>query len=173
MITKEFSDFLEVLDTWEYDNSAKRKPEEDFADLQDLIGKSIKSVLVEAQGQESIIFVCEGDQLVAAETGGDCCSESWISDAIGVPKILESEVLSVTKVPLEEMEYPVNDGRTRQDIDVVYGFRIRTNSGSAVFAFRNSSNGYYGGSLDKHGRPAELLLKNKFVEIKTDLWMAD
>jgi len=38
-------------------------------------------------------------------------------------------------------------GRTRQEHDIVYGYEIRTPKGRCTVAFRNSSNGYYSGSL--------------------------
>jgi hypothetical protein len=37
---------------------------------------------------------------------------------------------------------------TRQDVDLIYGVDIDTEKGSALFEFRNSSNGYYGSSID-------------------------
>jgi hypothetical protein len=41
---------------------------------------------------------------------------------------------------------------------VVYGYKLRTDKGHATIAFRNSSNGYYGGWLERHAgeMPADL-----------------
>lgn len=54
-------------------------------------------------------------------------------------------------VKVEEVDmdgYNVDDGRTRQECDEAYGYKIFTDKGQADIIFRNSSNGYYGGSLN-------------------------
>lgn len=45
-----------------------------------------------------------------------------------------------------EAEAP-EDGKGRQEVDVLYSYTIETDKGLADIEFRNSSNGYYGGVL--------------------------
>lgn len=88
---------------------------------------------------EPIIYICEGD----------CCSETWFADIIGVQSLLQQEVIDVAEMSTEKSlsNYNINDGRGRQEYDEVYGYRLMTRLGTCDFVFRNSSNGYYGGHL--------------------------
>lgn len=65
--------------------------------------------------------------------------------------------------------YNVDDGRTRQKYDEAYGYKIFTDKGQADIIFRNSSNGYYGGSLDDVVIDVDIPVMAK--EITTD-WSA-
>lgn len=85
------------------------------------------------------------DRVYRAE--GDCCSESWVADILGVEALRGGTVASVEDSPLEE-DYDLEDGRCRRECDKVYGYRLVTDKGRADIIFRNSSNGYYGGWLN-------------------------
>jgi hypothetical protein len=75
------------------------------------------------------------------DTEGDCCSETWFADVLGVSHLLGKPVRKV-----EIMDLPVpEDTRTRQESDVAYGIRLTTDAGVCDIVYRNSSNGYYGG----------------------------
>jgi hypothetical protein len=108
-----------------------------------LVGKTINAVKI-AKDREAMLFsMADGDCVV--RTDGDCCSHTWIEDvelpALGFPaKVLAVEDLDMPKGEKtktenyeEEMQY--------------YGCKIVTDRGEIVIAYRNSSNGYYGGSL--------------------------
>lgn len=91
------------------------------------------------------------DGNVVFGVSGDCCSHSYFHDFIGVKKLFENgKVLSVKEID------PGCGSKNKNDGDVcvsVYGFEIVTEhptfgEQTSVFSFRNSSNGYYGGSLD-------------------------
>ena len=45
--------------------------------------------------------------------------------------------------------YGVDDGRRRQEVDEAYGYTLTTSKGYCDIIFRNPSNGYYGGGIDK------------------------
>lgn len=132
--------------------------------MNELKGKTISRVLIAPDQGEIVFDTTDGPISFGVE--GDCCSESWFSD------IYNGDALLGTVASAEEIEMPdynVEDGRTRQDVDSVYGYRITTDKGAATIAFRNSSNGYYGGYL-KHprvGSPAP----ETYLEIKGD-WKA-
>lgn len=130
--------------------------------LTTLIGKTISRVFV-SEGEEQLVFeVDEGLLIYDAE--GDCCSQSWFSDLTGVRALLGGKVSLAEEISMDD--YNVNDGRGREDVDQVYGYNLVTDKGRANVVFRNSSNGYYGGTLEAGTKLADVL-----VEI-TDDWMA-
>lgn len=102
--------------------------------------KKINGIKIDST-RECILFETDSG-LVGWETDGDCCSESWIEHIEGVGSIINSEILSVEEINGGEIE------GTRQDVDSIYFFKIKTTKGYAQIEMRNSSNGYYGGSLE-------------------------
>lgn len=102
----------------------------------------VKEIFVSA-GEGEIRIVTD-DGIMGAHAVGDCCSESWFADFTGVDALLNHRVLEVDIVDMEE----VSDGRTRQEVDQIYGYKFKTEAGYADLVFRNSSNGYYGGWVE-------------------------
>lgn len=99
------------------------------------------------------IFVDDGESILALitdvgpilwQTWGDCCSTTWFADLRDIHRLLGFQVLAATQFDPPE----VDDGRTRQQFDQFYGIRLRTERGLSEIIYRNSSNGYYGGSLE-------------------------
>lgn len=109
--------------------------------MEELIGKKITAILV-APGEEAIVFETDKGR-VCYQTEGDCCSETWFADIVGTDALIGGTVRQVDEIPCHE----VDDGRTRQDSDAVYGYCIHTDKGSANIVYRNSSNGFYGGCM--------------------------
>jgi hypothetical protein len=91
----------------------------------------------------ALSFEIDGGDSVVWYGDGDCCSETWFSDIIGTHNLIGHEVLNVT----EEQLGPMNDGRSRQEFDDLAVIRITTTEGVCHIFWRNSSNGYYGGSV--------------------------
>ncbi len=135
-------------------------------DMQELVGRTIRRILI-GDSEYQILFQMEDyEPAVSYVAMGDCCSVSWFADLTGVDALLGGTVASVEEVELED--YDTEDGRGRQEWDRVYGFKITTDKGYATLAFRNSSNGYYGGWLERteeYGNPKD------YREIKED-WSA-
>lgn len=86
------------------------------------------------------------DGNVYAIAEGDCCSQSWFADIVGIDELVNAIVTHVAFDPMEPE--PPQDARCRQEHDRFYGFIFKTTRGSCRFVFRNSSNGYYGGQVD-------------------------
>ena len=107
-----------------------------------LVGKKLTGLRIERG--ESHMALLTPDGAVYLEAQGDCCSESWFADIVGISGALGSEITSVEYVDLPAP----SDGRTRQEEDVAYGLKIATTGGTLDVIFRNSSNGYYGGWLE-------------------------
>lgn len=112
-------------------------------DFESLVGRKVMALLV-SKDQGDLVYVCDDGTFHLWETVGDCCSESWFADVVGTHALFGREVISVDEVPLPEW-VNVDDGRTRQESDAAYGYRITTDGGQCDIIFRNSSNGYYGG----------------------------
>lgn len=108
-----------------------------------LLGRTVRQILMES-GEERMQFVCEDGDRLDFVTDGDCCSETWFADIVGVDAILGQPITVAEAVDLPDPE----DDRTRQECDSAYGFRLFTAKGCCDFVYRNSSNGYYGGSCD-------------------------
>jgi len=109
--------------------------------LECLVGKTIQAIWIGNKEQWLAFDTDAGRVVFMAE--GDCCSESWFADIIGVDALIGGKVLSAEDIIIE----PTCDGRCRQDYDEFYGHRLTTDKGRADIIYRNSSNGYYGGWL--------------------------
>jgi len=134
--------------------------------MKELIGKTIKQVLI-GEDESMIAFVTDTGNIYF-QTTEDCCSETWFSDILNIINILGTEVISAEAIELSD--YNVEDGRTRQESDEAYGYRVSSAKGETTFIFRNSSNGYYGGGLAHYTRPVRSL--EDFKEITVDDWKA-
>jgi hypothetical protein len=85
---------------------------------------------------------------------GDCCSESFFYDFIGVKNLLDHEIVEIEQVELDHKntKNESNPDSWNGYIEY-YGYRIivedtRYDRLSAVVSFRNFSNGYYGGEME-------------------------
>lgn len=121
--------------------------------MKELEGKIVEKVFVDDK-QHTLVFVTDTGEQIAYATEADCCSETWFADIVGIEAILGYKSTSnnlfrkIREIQLLDMEwYPVEDGRSRQETDRAYGYRLWTPLGRTAIAFRNSSNGYYGGNI--------------------------
>ena len=123
--------------------------------MEELVGKIIDKIFI-SKDEYTIAFQVDDGEVIAYSTVADCCSESWFADIIGLEAVkgydryrgsnLDSR--RVRQVIECDMHwYNVEDGRGRQNFDQAYGYAIYTGYGVLKIAFRNSSNGYYGGWL--------------------------
>lgn len=107
-----------------------------------LVGKTITAVYI-AKDRKALRFDI-GDAQQLALTDGDCCSVTWI-ESVEAPEVLIGlTVLTAAPIPMPRsitLDCPDDDCKD-------YGFQITTERGHCVIAYRNASNGYYGGSLE-------------------------
>lgn len=113
-----------------------------------LVGKVITGLRIN-DDQSLLVFDHPDNSHTAYETEADCCSETWFADIVGVDALIGSTVL---KADAMEAMQEVVDGRCRQDYDLFYGVKLITTNGYVDIVYRNSSNGYYGGSIDLYTR---------------------
>lgn len=107
-----------------------------------LLGLIVEHISV-SEGEDYLLFETgyQGKNLVLFHLDGDCCSETWFADIVGVENLLGEIVMGVEILDLP----PPEDERTRQDVDEAYGVKLKTRKGYVDIVYRNSSNGYYGG----------------------------
>ena len=124
--------------------------------MEKLLGKEIKEILFNEKDQIICFHVKDElnfDKFFYYSFFGDCCSECWVSDIIGVDNSNNTTVKSCSYLALGHTEQ-----RTKQDIDDVHGIVIEfdnkpknhnDNSKNLLILYRNSSNGSYYGSVDQ------------------------
>jgi hypothetical protein len=115
--------------------------------------KIIEKIYIATDQSELIFILKDSSNFIKLILFADCCSESWVADIIGLNSILGTQVKTIGEIPYSvinilESEY-ITQKRSRQDMDKLWSFFIGTvRKRDCTFIFRNSSNGYYGGSLD-------------------------
>ena len=106
----------------------------------ELIGKKIRRIFISDDAINIKFVTDQGDFIY--HTDGDCCSETWIQEINHYDNLID-HVVNFSK-ELTEVSLP----GSKQDEDVAYGIEFGEDKfckGSIVY--RNSSNGYYGGSI--------------------------
>lgn len=155
----------------EYNNQNKR--DWDFGKF-DCIGQRLLREITVDQGQDFITFWFQEGPEVIYDAEGDCCSRSWI-EHVEMP----DSVVGRKIVGYDEPDLPTHDGhecdptvdvnpagwslkklvgeeRYREeyckghDVLKVYHTRLFLDNGESVtIEYRNDSNGYYGGTLER------------------------
>lgn len=95
------------------------------------------------QIKKHFFFVTDDGQQLIVRVDAECCSYTWIESVelptLGFPfTVIACDDLDMNKEPLENEEYECLQ---------FYGAKITTDKGDLVIDYRNSSNGYYGGSI--------------------------
>lgn len=131
-----------------------------------LIGKTITGIRFDQQN----LVIELGDEYLHLSVDGDCCSSSYFYDFYGVEGIISKRIEDFTEIELDptDLKAASYDG----DVIQVYGYKVTcepnddyfSTSNVGVFSFRNSSNGYYGGSLCGATTP-----RTKVPKITTDV----
>ena len=130
--------------------------------MSNLVGKTVKALYVSDNQSRLVVVHNEGQAPYFCDS--DCCSETWIADLVGVSSLLGQTVLKAENMDLPRSD--VDDGRCRQDYDEFYGIKLLTSGGYVDIIYRNSSNGYYGGSLERDSAPVTDLAE--MIEITED-----
>ena len=115
-----------------------------------LVGQTITAIYL-ADDQGAIKFVLNDGREIVARADGDCCSHTWIEDVIAPEAAIGAEVMRAEDIDLpEEFTQPTKTDHYEDEMSY-YGFVIETAKGRCTLAYRNSSNGYYGGDLSWPG----------------------
>ena len=86
------------------------------------------------------------DVFLSIESGSR--SESWVEEILNAELLIGAIVTMCESLDLESPKIPQYPPSERQEYDKSYGWAIHGTKGTATVIYRNSSNGYYGGSLD-------------------------
>lgn len=111
-----------------------------------LIGHIVTAIFL-AEDRQAIKFTLDDGREVIASCDGDCCSHTWIEDLVGEDAAISAPVLSVVDLDLPEELRQLTKTDNYEEEMQYYGCGIQTVKGRFLIAYRNSSNGYYGGSL--------------------------
>ena len=111
-----------------------------------IVGRRIEKIFVDTKQQHYLRFVTDSGNC-DYRADGDCCSESYFSDVNRIKNIIGKIIIDVKAVELAQTQIPHIE--SRQDEDIIYGFRIVSKDGMALVIMRNSSNGYYGGTVER------------------------
>lgn len=124
--------------------------------IQEFKSETVKAVLIEKFTEEDEIgghrfgLLFTNNKIVIFEAEGDCCSETWFADFIGLDYLrgktlesIEDLELDIDTKKLSELGFQL-DARYRQEVERFYSLRINKRT---EIIYRNSSNGYYGGSI--------------------------
>lgn len=139
-------------------------------DIDRLIGRTINKIYM---NEDYLKFETNLGNVVF-RVYGDCCSQSYFHDFIGVEKLLKGNpVVSGKSIELTTTDSEVQVNRNDNDEVECYGYEIVTEDPqfgevTSVFSFRNSSNGYYGGSLENASDDMQVL-----PEITSDVLEAE
>lgn len=112
----------------------------------ELVGKTIKSFVYD-KNDTRFHFELDNGDLLKFQLEADCCSETWLY-SVDNEECLKNEVVE-NIVEVDTNHINLEDGLGRQDVDQVYGIGIKTAKGICSIIYRNSSNGYYGGWIQK------------------------
>lgn len=145
---------------------------EDFRDL--LIGKVVEKIYI-SNDDQCFLKLVGSDFEVCLEAEGECCANCYFSEIYNADSLRGREIEGIDFV---EIATKVQTEKSRQEYDDIMGIRIRLKSdrydidnfGKTCFiGVRNSSNGYYGGTVLVSDTPKDV----EFVEFIGDVWMAD
>jgi hypothetical protein len=138
--------------------------------MEELIGKEIAGLFVSV-GEEILIFKHPDGTQTNYIAYGECCSETWFADIVGVEALLGQVVMTSEIIEMSEEDQSPDDDRCRQEYDSAYGIKLTTAKGYTDIIFRNSSNGYYGGCIEHHKEIPSHLSFTRVQEITQD-WQA-
>lgn len=118
-----------------------------------LLNRTIAEIRV---NEEYLVFTDTEGQVFGYRVIGDCCSHSYFYDFHHPERLLKGNPVAA----VEEIELGDDETGEYGDVVACYGYRITTNDEtfgpvSTVFSFRNSSNGYYGGWMERM-RPQDI-----------------
>lgn len=145
--------------------------------MKELIGVVVNKMFVNEDESVLKFETDQGDKFFIAY--GDCCSETWFADILIQNTFAGLRVIEVVDLELPQFVQKLiqADGRSRQESDEVYGYRVKLKDDKSwqwseiEIIFRNSSNGYYGGSVDFSLEVPSQLDNKNWTEINKD-WQA-
>lgn len=109
--------------------------------------------MVMLSADKTVLYLRVGSQWFEMVTDGDCCSQTWIESIENLDALIGQQIVAVDDVSMgdagsaayakfeEEHDYPSDSLKS-------YAMQLTTAIGITTIIYRNSSNGYYGGSAE-------------------------
>ena len=105
-----------------------------------------------------VFFDCWG-RYWAYKAIGDCCSVTWFEDINNKHALLGHEIIGLKIAQFHETQIDESKDEHIQ----TYGYTLTTSKGYIDIEYRNSSNGYYGGSCEFMNN-SKLFYKDQFID---------
>jgi len=119
--------------------------------MKELAGRTIERVERDEKSHHLAFYTSKGERLLYVCVDDCTCDETWVHHFSGVSAVLGGTISAIEEIP-EYESYPAtrqeDDHGEHRVRDRVFGYRLITNKGTAVVELRNSSNGYYNGSME-------------------------
>ena len=117
--------------------------------FEQLIGKTVVSILLEKDEQGIVQFKTSDDSVHSYRTEADCCNDVWINHMSGVSALKGSTISKVVPKDWTKVEGITTDtGKERtKDVEESCIWTFHTSGGYFDLELRNSHNGYYGGEM--------------------------
>ena len=111
-----------------------------YNDFNDLVGQTIVEVHADPE-RWVLLFTLADGRRVGYATENDCCNDVWFHHVSGLEAIIGQTITST------EMKGWVDVESTRQECEEAAFFTLCSARGRCDIEVRNSSNGYYGGTV--------------------------
>lgn len=109
--------------------------------MKELLENRISYIYMDKE-KECLVFMDNWcDQFWAYATEAECCSTTWFESINNPENMINEKIIGIEVKPEKDCDSSSDD-----DVIVAYGYTIKTAKGYTDIEFRNSSNGYYGGS---------------------------
>lgn len=143
--------------------------------MREMIGWKIKAIRMSDSYLSFDAVRGDEGQTFNYEVYGDCCSYSYFYDFFGMNKLINDNNSAVKEVNDKSLGEPDDANSRAGDVVAQYGIEIVTEHNyygdqTAVFSFRNDSNGYYGGSLKKKLGEIPENFQKEMVDISNKYW---
>ncbi len=121
--------------------------------MKELFKETIFRMYMDAD-KEYLVFrtMHGGTEYIIYTADAQCCSDSWFESITNPEYLVGNEIIGIEEKIEREEIVPETDDMS-QRILRIYGYTFKTSQGYSDIEFRNSSNGYYGGSCELVDNP--------------------
>jgi hypothetical protein len=114
--------------------------------MKEIFKQTISAIYIDEDSQYLVFIAKWGEPYWVYHASAECCSRSWFESINNPENLLCEEIIGIEEKPDSETN---GESCDRHDyFTTVYGYTLKTNKGYTDIEFRNSSNGYYGGSCE-------------------------
>jgi hypothetical protein len=114
--------------------------------MKNLFGVFIRNIYI-SEDKTVLLFIT--DEYLVYRAEGECCSQSWFESISNPENIILNKNTCYKKIIGIEEKQCVLQEHPDHDCLSVYGYTLKTSEGYCDIEYRNSSNGYYGGSCEE------------------------